>query len=51
VNFLWGTLIVAVVTLVIYYGAGYFYGWGFKKCENGVKFVVDTGAGTGLTAN
>jgi hypothetical protein len=58
-NFLWGTLIVTLVTLIGYYVGGYFYGWGFKKCGDGVKFVLDAGAavkdasaaGTGLAAN
>jgi hypothetical protein len=50
-NFYLGTLIVALVTIVGYYVGGYFYGWGFKKCGDGVKFVVDAGTGTGLAAN
>ena len=49
-NFYWGTLIVALVTIAGYYVGGYLYGWGFQKCGNGVKFVLDGGAaaGTGL---
>jgi hypothetical protein len=53
-NFYWGTLIVTLITIIGYYVGSYFYGWGFKKCGDGVKFVVDAGAeaaGTGLVGN